>query len=87
MKRLSEPTIDVEATNVTYRGIVKDGVIHLEPDVTLADGTKVEVAPCETGEPQPGIFEKLGALAGQADGLPPDLARNHDRYLHDPPGQ
>ena len=72
---------------MTYRGIVKDGVVHLPPDAVLADGTEVDVAPCETDETQPSIFEKLGKLAGQADGLPPDLARNHDRYLHGPAGR
>ena len=72
---------------MTYRGIVKDGVVHLQPDAVLAVGTEVEVVPFETDQPQPNIFEKLGALDGQADGLPPDLAHNHDRYLHGPAGK
>ena len=62
-----------------YRGIVKDGVVHLQPDAVLADGIEVEIVPFETDEPRPSIFKKLGALAGQAEGLPTDLARTHGR--------
>ena len=34
------------------------------------------------GEEGPSIWDKLLRLAGTAKGLPPDLARNHDHYLH-----
>ena len=32
---------------MTYRGIVKEGLIELEGDVTLAEGTRVSVTPEE----------------------------------------
>ena len=32
--------------------------------------------------PQPTVWEKLHSLAGKAKGLPPDMAANHDHYLH-----
>ena len=31
------------------------------------------------------IWEKLALWAGRCEGLPPDLARNHDHYLHGRP--
>ncbi len=31
------------------------------------------------------FIEGMLALAGTAEGLPPDLARNHDHYLHGRP--
>ena len=65
---------------MTYRGTVKGGVVHLESDAKLPEGTEVRVEPLESASPQ--VFEKLAKLAGRAKDLPPDLARNHDHYLH-----
>ena len=31
---------------------------------------------------QPSVWEKLRSLAGTAKNLPPDMATNHDHYLH-----
>jgi tellurite resistance-related uncharacterized protein len=31
---------------------------------------------------QPSVWEKLRSLAGTAKNLPPDMAANHDHYLH-----
>ena len=31
------------------------------------------------------VWALLGKWAGKADGLPPDLAENHDHYLHGAP--
>ena len=37
-------------------------------------------------ETQPlSIWEKLRQWGGKCEGLPPDLARNHDHYLHGTP--
>jgi hypothetical protein len=33
-------------------------------------------------EKQLSIWDKLQSLAGKAKGLPPDMAANHDHYLH-----
>ncbi len=68
---------------MTYRGTVRNGVVELESAAKLPDGTQVVVEPVSAGSPS--IFEKLARLAGQAKGLPPDLARNHDHYLHGAP--
>ena len=69
---------------MTYRGIVKNGVVELA-DADLPDGTEVDVAPVSDGTPEPTIFDKLAKLAGRAQGLPTDMARNHDHYLHGAP--
>ena len=33
-------------------------------------------------QPRASVLQKLRALAGTAKNLPPDLAANHDHYLH-----
>jgi hypothetical protein len=59
-------------------------------------GDNTEVSPIgsaeqDTGEnslgDNPTIWAKLRALAGTAEGLPPDAARNHDHYLYGLPKQ
>ncbi len=78
-------------------GKVKGSVVVLKDPKALPDGTVVRVEPVEAAEPTkagelsergeeprdgPTIWEKLLRLAGTVDGLPTDLARNHDHYLH-----
>ncbi len=66
-------------------GRVKDGVVILDDSNTLRDGTVVRVEPVETDEAHEegaSLSEKLLRLAGTVKGLPTDLARNHDHYLH-----
>ena len=69
---------------MTYRGRVQNGVIVLEGERTLADGTIVRVEPIDNGlePPTRSLSSKLADLAGRASGLPADLARRHDHYLH-----
>lgn len=69
---------------MTYKGIVKNGVVVLDGAVELHDGTVVRVEPVVTSNGEGGrtIYERLDALAGTARDLPGDLARRHDRYLH-----
>ncbi len=70
------------------RGKVSHGVVILDDTTALPDGTVVRVVPVEADEGdeahQEGasLSEKLLRLAGTVKGLPPDLARNHDHYLH-----
>lgn len=48
------------------------------------DGAKVRVEVVE--EPaEPTIWEKLRKYAGAVKGLPSDMARNHDHYIHGGP--
>lgn len=74
---------------VTYRGHIKNGVIVIDEPVELPEGAEVRVevsAPSTTPDDN---GETLGQMllrhAGVAEGLPSDLARNHDHYIHGTP--
>ena len=78
---------------MTYRGVVRDGVVVLEGDVKLPDGAKVDVSlpasqePVSRDENGPTLYERLKPVIGKAKGLPPDLSVNHDHYLYGGPKQ
>jgi hypothetical protein len=75
---------------MTYRGRVKNGVIVLDPPVTLPEGCEVEV---ETllGEARPAapsmptLAERYAAIIGTVDGLPAGMPEQHDHYIHGAP--
>ena len=69
---------------MSYLGEVRNGVIVLEEEASLAEGTKVRVEPVEESH-MPTLAERLKSFIGMAKGLPPDLARNLDHYLHGQP--
>ena len=72
---------------MAYKGHVKNGVVVLDERASLPDGTEVEVlvVPQAPQESQQSLREFLLSFAGKCPGLPPDLARNHDHYLHGMP--
>jgi hypothetical protein len=70
---------------MTYRGRVKNGVIVLDPPATLPDGAEVEVSPTSSESLGPTWSEVFKDIVGKAEGLPTDMARNHDHYLHGAP--
>jgi predicted DNA-binding antitoxin AbrB/MazE fold protein len=73
---------------MVYRGHVENGVIRLENAPTLPEGVEVEVRLVtedisqEAEEEIPSLYDRLKDVVGKAEGLPPDLAENHDHYLH-----
>jgi hypothetical protein len=72
---------------MTYRGEVKNGVVVLEPGAQLSDGTIVQVeaieaAPTTESSEPTSIADRLRKVIGAAEGLPHDLAAQHDHYLH-----
>ena len=67
---------------MTYRGRVKNGVVILDPPASLAEGSEVQVIPTEEQGLPPTWAEVFKDLIGRAEGLPTDMARNHDHYLH-----
>jgi hypothetical protein len=69
---------------MSYLGQVRNGIIVLEEEATLAEGTKVRVEPVEAPA-LPTLAERLKDCIGIVEGLPSDLARNHDHYLHGQP--
>ena len=69
-----------------YTGTVKNGVVVLADEVKLDEGTRVRVEPLKKPGRKPRAASSLGKMllqfAGKAKGLPADMARNHDHYLH-----
>jgi hypothetical protein len=76
---------------MVYAGYVEKGMVVVDDPVALPDGTrvKVEIVPLviedSSGERLETLYDQLAPLVGAAKGLPPDLARNHDHYLHGQP--
>jgi hypothetical protein len=72
-------------------GRVQAGTIVLENEMVLPEGAvvRVEVLGPSGSEPASGeqgsLYDRLKPLAGVAKGLPPDLAANHDHYIHGRP--
>jgi len=76
---------------MTYLGHVKNGMVVLEANAQLPEGTPVRVRPLtraprkkRTGKART-LGQRLMKFAGSAKGLPKDMARNHDHYLHGAP--
>jgi hypothetical protein len=69
-----------------YTGKVQNGVVVLEQDAALAEGTVVRVESVASDE-TPTLDELFRPLAGKAVGLPADMAENHDHDLHGTPKQ
>ena len=74
---------------MTIHGHIENGNVVWDTPVCLPDGTKVIVLVEPNNEntpsdqPMSSLYERLQSVAGKAQGLPPDLAINHDHYLHD----
>jgi hypothetical protein len=66
---------------VSYRGREKNGVIVLDENQQLDEGSLVEVTPLEPKT----LADRLRGVIGAAKDLPPDLAENHDHYIHGAP--
>ena len=65
-----------------YQGKVINGVVVLEDGKALPEGTTVKVRAVD--EP-PTWGEVFKDVMGKAVGMPSDMARNHDHYLHGAP--
>ena len=64
-----------------YRGQFKQGVVFEKPP-PFPDGAAVEVEPVDRQRDLPTWGEVLKDFMGQAKGLPADMARNHNHYIH-----
>ena len=67
-----------------YTGQVRNGAVVFDGQAPLADGIRVTVEP-EHEAPKRTLAERLKPVIGIAKDLPPDLAQNHDHYLHGRP--
>lgn len=74
---------------MTYPGKVVNGVVEFDDGAALPDGTAVRVEPVEmpgdAAQESDEFVRQMLEIAGTAKGLPADLARNHDHYLHGHP--
>lgn len=71
-----------------YRGRVKDGVVVFA-EAPPPEGAVVRVHVVSDPLAAPAgdvtIWQKLRKYSASVKGLPPDLARNHDHYIHGGP--
>jgi len=66
---------------MTYKGHVKNGTVVFDEPVQLPEGTVVRVEP-EGSNDIESLRQGLMKLAGAVKGMPSDMARNHDHYVH-----
>ncbi len=70
---------------MTYKGTVKNGVVVLPPGAELAEGSEVEVTPCQpTAENDP-FLALIEKIAKPRPHLPADYALNHGHYVRGEP--
>ena len=70
---------------MSYRGKVTGGVVVLEDPKGLPEGTSVKVEVVRRrgrSRKQVNGWDELLKIAGSVKGLPRDMARNHDHYIH-----
>jgi hypothetical protein len=73
-----------------YNGQVRGGVVVFENE-TPPEGAAVRVEVVEpnagtaNGGQAAGLWSKLLEVAGTVEGLPPDMAEQHDHYIHGTP--
>lgn len=66
------------------RGHIKNGVVTPDGQFPWPEGTEVTV---EAVAPAPAasLAQRLAKVIGTVTDLPPDMARNHDHYIHGTP--
>ncbi len=70
----------------TYVGEVRNGVVVFEGGPPpLPEGAKVRVELVQPPARPKTLAERYAAIIGIAEGLPPDLAEEHDHYIHGTP--
>jgi hypothetical protein len=72
---------------MSMEGVVQNGVAVLTNGQRLEDGSRVKVIVERQANPASpnSTLGSLLELAGIADDLPSDMARNHDHYIHGTP--
>jgi hypothetical protein len=72
----------------SYTGQVVNGVIVLDegaPAPPEGARLRIEVIAETSGPRGRTLAERLASVIGRAEGLPPDLAEQHDHYIHGQP--
>ena len=70
-----------------YKGKVRNGVVVLEGNTPLPENAEVNVELVGQSEPQQprSWAEVFKDVIGSVDDMPPDMAENHDHYIHGTP--
>src|SRR2546423_625934 len=81
----------LRSRRMTYRGEVKNGVVVIEGNPPLPEGAQVQVELVVADELSDAEMEQMPTwdevfqdITGKAQGLPSDMARNHNHYIHGP---
>lgn len=69
---------------MSFEGHIENGVVVFDKPVSLPNGTPVRVEVVATGKT---LAERFKDVVGAGVGLPEDLAKNHDHYIHGTPKQ
>jgi hypothetical protein len=74
---------------MVYNGHVENGMVVFDQPVTLPEGTEVRieliVRDRNVSVDGPTLAEQFSNLIGAVPELPPDMAKQHDHYLHGAP--
>ena len=66
-------------------GTIHNGVVVLDVEATLPEGTRVKATPCEQTSSPKTHQEIFRDIIGKAVGLPEDFALNHNHYIRGGP--
>ena len=72
---------------MSITAVIEKGMIKLPKDAPWPSGTVVRIELVETPVAPRNLGQRLKPFSGSAKGLPADMARNHDHYLHGRPGK
>ncbi len=67
---------------MSYTGTVENGVVKLPPEVHWPDGTAVRLELITRPRQRNHLTQRWRELPSKLDGLPPDLATQHDHDIH-----
>ena len=67
-----------------WMGTIRDGKVILDDGAQLPEGTRVEITVVEQEVKEPTLAFML-KLAGTVNDMPPDMAAEHDHYIHGTP--
>jgi hypothetical protein len=69
-----------------FEGTVREGVVVVDCSEPLPEGAKVRIFIEQSAlTKQPTLAERLLRHSGTVPGLPPDIAAEHDHYIHGTP--
>ncbi len=66
---------------MVYRGHIQNGMVVFDEQVELPDGTEVRIEPVAS-YPGKTLAEQFADVIGSVPDLPPDMAAQHDHYIH-----